>query len=164
MSGQSLQTAAIPGDTDREASRFVRWAVAQLQLDLADREDGTAELALPEEERSAFGGRERIALRFADGSIGSVHYLANGNRGFPKERLEVFCGGRILQLDNFRVLRGYGWKGFRKERLWRQDKGHTAEVKAFLEAIQRGGQIPIPLEHLAEVTQASFVAAEPHAS
>ncbi len=50
-----------------------------------------------------------ITLEFADGSFGSVHYLANGHRSLPKERLEVFCGGRVLQLNNFRKLRGYGW-------------------------------------------------------
>ena len=49
---------------------------------------------------------------FADGSIGTVHYFANGHQAFPKERLEVFAGGRVLQLDNFRELRGYGWPGF----------------------------------------------------
>src|SRR3990170_1969764 len=49
---------------------------------------------------------------FADGSIGTVHYFANGNRHFPKERLEVFCGGRTLQLDNFRKAPSFGWEGF----------------------------------------------------
>ena len=45
-----------------------------------------------------------ITLRFEDGSIGAIHYLANGHKSFPKERLEVFAGGRILQLDNYRKL------------------------------------------------------------
>ena len=53
-----------------------------------------------------------ITLNFADGSFGVIHYLANGHKGFPKERLEVFCGDKILQLDNFRRLNGWGWKGF----------------------------------------------------
>ena len=55
-----------------------------------------------------------VNLSFDDGSIGTVHYLANGTKSFPKERLEVFCGGRILHLDNFRSLRGHGFgKGFK---------------------------------------------------
>ena len=54
-----------------------------------------------------------IQLGFKDGSMGTVHYFANGNKAFPKEKLEIFTAGRILQLDNFRVLRGYGWKGFK---------------------------------------------------
>ena len=48
-----------------------------------------------------------FSMSFADGSFGSVHYLANGHKSFAKERLEVFCAGRILQLDNFRSLKGF---------------------------------------------------------
>ncbi len=100
-----------------------------------------------------------ITLSFADGSIGSIHYLANGHRSFPKERLEVFCGGRILVLDNFRRLDGYGWKGFRVEKLWRQDKGHKAEAAEFLRAVEKGLPAPIPLKELVEVTRATIRAA-----
>ena len=97
-----------------------------------------------------------VTLRFADGSFGTVHYLANGHRSFPKERLEVFCNGRILQLDNFRRLRGYGWKGFRKLNLWRQDKGNTQSVVAFLDAIRRSGSLPIPFDEMVEATRVSL--------
>lgn len=97
-----------------------------------------------------------ITLSFADGSIGTIHYLANGDKGFPKERLEIFCGGRILALDNFRRLTGYGWKGFRGEKLWRQDKGHAAEAAAFVSAVEKGGPPPIPFEELIEVTRTTF--------
>ena len=54
-----------------------------------------------------------LQLSFADGSIGTVHYFANGCKAFPKERLEVFAAGRVLQLDNFRKLKGFGWPGFK---------------------------------------------------
>ena len=97
-----------------------------------------------------------FTLTFADGSFGTVHYLANGHKSFPKERLEVFCGGRILQLDNFRVLNGYGWPGFRTMKLWRQDKGQTACAAAFVNAIQKGERSPIPFEELVEVTRLCF--------
>ena len=66
-------------------------------------------------------GTLSIQLRFADGSIGTVHYFANGPKSFPKERLEVFAAGRVLQLDYFRKLTGYGWPGFSKMNLWCQD-------------------------------------------
>jgi predicted dehydrogenase len=100
-----------------------------------------------------------INLTFADGSLGTVHYLANGHKGFPKERLEVFCAGRVLQLDNFRKLRGWGWPGFERLNLWRQDKGQSACVKAFVEAV-KCAQAPIPLDELIEVSEASIRIAE----
>jgi hypothetical protein len=58
------------------------------------------------------------------------------------QRLEVFAGGRVLQLDNFRRLAGYGWPGFSKMNLWRQDKGQSACAAAFLQAVQAGGASP----------------------
>ncbi|MBD3646227.1 MAG: hypothetical protein HUJ31_01985 [Pseudomonadales bacterium] len=97
-----------------------------------------------------------LNLQFADGSMGTIHYLANGSNRFPKERLEVFVDGRILQLDNFRRLVGYGWPGFRKMNLWRQDKGQKACVAAFLQAIQQGGPAPIALEEIFEVSRVSI--------
>ncbi len=97
-----------------------------------------------------------ISLRFSDGSAGAVHYLSSGHRSFPKERLEVFCGGRVLQLDNFRTLRGFGWPGFKVMRLWRQDKGQRACVEAFVTAVREGKASPIPLDELLEVTRTAF--------
>ncbi len=92
-----------------------------------------------------------IALRFADGSLGTILYLANGSKAFPKERLEVFAAGRVLQLDNFRRLTGFGWPGFRSMNLWRQDKGQVACAAAFVKAVADGGPAPIPLAQLIEV-------------
>ena len=94
-----------------------------------------------------------VTLNFADGSLGTIHYFANGNKAFPKERLEIFGSGRVLQLDNFRQLHGFGWPGFKKMNLWRQDKGHGAEVQAFVEAVQAGAASPIPFEEIVEVTR-----------
>lgn len=95
-------------------------------------------------------------LRFADGSIGTMHYFSNGHKSFPKEHLEVFCGGKVLKLDNFRKLRGYGWSGFRKMDLWSQDKGNAACAAAFVDAIRQGECSPIPWDDLVEVTQVTF--------
>ncbi len=97
-----------------------------------------------------------VGLRFDDGSIGTIHYLANGSKAFPKERLEVFAAGRVLQLDNFRKLTGYGWPGFSRLNLWKQDKGQTACAMAFVQAVQAGGASPIPLDELLEVSRVSI--------
>lgn len=102
---------------------------------------------------SATGDTVSIQLTFEDGSIGTVHYFANGSKSFSKERLEVFAGGRILQLDNFRTLIGYNWPGFKKMKLMRQDKGQKACAAAFVKAIQEGGAAPIPIDELFEVTR-----------
>jgi predicted dehydrogenase/threonine dehydrogenase-like Zn-dependent dehydrogenase len=99
-----------------------------------------------------------VNLGFADGSIGTVHYLANGTKAYPKERLEVFCGGRILHLDNFKTLKGYGFpkKGFKNVRLWRQDKGQLGQMKAFFQAIAQGEVAPIGREELFEVSRVTL--------
>jgi len=97
-------------------------------------------------------GQLSCTLQFADGSFGAVHYLSNGHRSVSKERLEIFCAGRVLQLDNFRRLVGYGWPRFHRQTLWKQDKGHATGVQAFLAAIRQGNPSPIPWDELAEVT------------
>jgi hypothetical protein len=86
-----------------------------------------------------------FTLSFADGSFGTVHYLANGHKSFPKERLEVFAAGRVLQLDNPKSLKGYGWSGFRSIGLWRQDKRQKACAAACAPAVKAGGPLPIPV-------------------
>jgi len=92
-----------------------------------------------------------LQLRFADGSIGTVHYFANGSKAFPKERLEVFAAGKVLRLDNYRKLQAWGIPGFNTRRLLSQDKGQQACCAAFLKAIETGGPPPIPVSELFEV-------------
>ena len=101
-----------------------------------------------------------VTLCFADGSIGTIHYFANGHAAVAKERLEVFCGGRILQLDNFRRLAAHGWSGFSRQKLWRQDKGQVACVAAFVAALRAGQPAPIPVEELFEVGRITIAAGE----
>ena len=110
-----------------------------------------------------------ITLEFADGSVGSVSYLANGDRSLPKERIEVFGGGRVAILDDFRRLEltTSGRTKKHKSQL-RQDKGHRAEWQTFQETITEGGSPPIPYEQIFAVSLASFAAldslrsGEPH--
>lgn len=97
-----------------------------------------------------------LELGFADGSIGTVHYFANGSKSFPKERLEIFASGGVLQLDNYRKLKGFGWPGFNKMNLWRQDKGQFACAQAFLNAISNNEDAPIPFEEILEVSRISI--------
>ena len=68
--------------------------------------------------------------------------------------------GRILELDNFAELRGWGWPKFKKMSLRRQDKGHRAEIQAFVDSLRRGGPSPIPHEELIEVSRVTIDVAE----
>ncbi|MEY8241706.1 MAG: bi-domain-containing oxidoreductase [Cycloclasticus sp.] len=97
-----------------------------------------------------------IMLGFEDGSFGTIHYYANGANSFPKERIEVFAGGKVLQLDNFIKLKGFGFNDFKKMNLWRQDKGQTNCVKAFVDSIEKGLPSPIPEAEIFEVAQVTL--------
>jgi predicted dehydrogenase/threonine dehydrogenase-like Zn-dependent dehydrogenase len=109
---------------------------------------------------SATADSATISLTFDDGSIAAVHYLATGSKAFPKERVEVFAGGRVLQLDNFRRLTGFAWPAFSSLRLWRQDKGQRACAQAFVDTVKSGGAAPIPLAELLEVSRVTIEIAE----
>lgn len=102
-----------------------------------------------------------MTFTFPDGSVGVVDYLANGHKAFPKERVEVYCGGRVAVLEDFRSLEMVqdGRRKVVKSAL-KQDKGHAGEWQAFVKAIREGGQPPIPYEHLIGVTKATFAAVE----
>lgn len=100
-----------------------------------------------------------MTFTFPDGSIGVVDYLANGDKSFPKERVEVFCGGMVAVLDDFVSLQ-ITREGKMKEERGAQDKGWANEWKAFVKAIQEGGEPPIPYDQLIGVTKSTFAAVE----
>ena len=97
-----------------------------------------------------------IHLEFEDGSIGCINYFSNGSKSFPKERLDVFSSGRVLQLDNFRKLKGWGWSNFKKWNLWKQDKGQKACASTFINAIRNREPSPIPIEEIFEINRISI--------
>ena len=106
--------------------------------------------------RSAPTDTASATLAFANGAVGAIHYFSNGSKAFPKERLEVFCGGGIIQIDNFRRMKGFGWPGFNRMNLRRQDKGNRACVNAFVESLMAGTSVPIPFDEIIEVHEATF--------
>jgi len=101
-----------------------------------------------------------IMLKFKNGSNGTIHYFANGNKGYSKERLEVYQMGKIVILDNFKSLQGFGFKGFSKKKLFNQDKGHQAEFLSFVYAIQNGGAPLISFPSLYNSSLAAIAATE----
>lgn len=102
-----------------------------------------------------------LTFTFPDGSLGTVSYLANGDKSFPKERVEVFAAGRVAVLDDFRSLEMVhnGRRKASRSRL-RQDKGHGAAWQAFTDAILNTAEPPIPYDQIEGVTRATFAAVE----
>ena len=112
------------------------------------------------DDRSPLQSRDNLSvtLAFADGSVGALVYAAEGGAGVAKERLEAFTSGRTAVLDDYAALALYGADGIHRESRT-QDKGHTGEVHAFLEAVRHGEQ-PVPLDELANVSLATLAIVE----
>lgn len=151
------QDAAVGGGRIiGEACHFIdlmRFLAGSRIIDVSARRMGdTPHVEITEDKAS-------ITLGFENGSFGTILYLANGASAFPKERIEVFAAGRVLQIDNFRQMTGYGWPGFRKQNLWRQDKGQAACAAAFLAGIQSGTPA-IPVDEIFEVARVTIEAAQ----
>ncbi|MBL0701392.1 MAG: bi-domain-containing oxidoreductase [Desulfosarcina sp.] len=98
-----------------------------------------------------------ILLRYENGSNAVINYFANGNKAYSKERVEVHSQGRSLVMDNWRTLRGFGFKGFSKLKK-KQDKGHIEQFRLLIDRIKNGGEALIPFEEIVNTTRASFAA------
>jgi len=96
-----------------------------------------------------------INLKFQNGSIASINYFSNGNKAVPKENIEVFSGGTIARIDDFKSLEVFG-KRYIKTKYKGQDKGHATTVKSFLESIKIGNPCPISFEELYNSTLATL--------
>jgi predicted dehydrogenase len=114
--------------------------------------------ALPDDERY-HQDNVQITLRFAEGSLATVTYLANGDRSLSKEWLEVFCGGKVAVLDDFTKL-SLTEDGRTTTRSAAQDKGHRKAWQAFAAALKAGGPPPIPYEQLFGGTRATLAAVQ----
>jgi polar amino acid transport system substrate-binding protein len=96
-----------------------------------------------------------VTIEFEDGSIANLLYLANGDRTVGKEYFEVFCGGAIARIDDFKTLslsRGGKTQSLKGGR----DKGHRKEMDLTLEAMSQGKEAPIPFAELIEVSETTF--------
>jgi len=96
-----------------------------------------------------------ILLRYENGSNAVINYFANGSKSYSKERVEVFSQEKILILDNWRELKGYGIKGFSKLKS-SMNKGHQAQFSLLNDRILKGGEPIIPIDSIINTTKASF--------
>lgn len=97
-----------------------------------------------------------ITLKFADGSNGSIAYLAEGDKALEKERVEIFGEGKAFVLEDFRGATLHSDGKTKRLKLRSQDKGQTNEVREVCRAVLDGGPPPIALEDLAATTRATF--------
>lgn len=98
----------------------------------------------------------QISLAYENGSIGSISYFANGDKGLPKERVEIYADGCTAVLDDFKEAAVYSGGKRRRKKLVVQDKGQKKEVRAFVEAILKGEKAPVPLEEIINTSVVTF--------
>ena len=101
-----------------------------------------------------------ITLTFANGSVGTVCYFANGSRELPKEYVEVYQSGLTGVLRDFKSLELYGDGKPTHKKLFNQNKGQAVMVRQFLERIKSGSKALITPEEIFAVTRATFAAGE----
>src|SRR5208337_2481679 len=97
-----------------------------------------------------------INLTYANGFIGTIAYFANGDKGLPKERVEVYRNGATAIIDDFRLLSVYAHGKKKEKKLMSQDKGQKNEVAAFVTSITKGGGSPISFDDLYTTSLATF--------
>ncbi len=96
-----------------------------------------------------------LILTFSDGSVGTINYLASGDPGFPKERVEIFGGGSVCIIDDFRYAE-IASGGSRQKFSGHQDKGHSSELREFVEAVSKGEKVPMDFREVVAVTITTF--------
>jgi polar amino acid transport system substrate-binding protein len=96
------------------------------------------------------------SLSYENGSIGTIAYLANGDKALPKERVEIYGHGCTVVIDDFKSLTLYAGGKKKEKKLLSQDKGQKAEVKTFLDAILQGTASPIPFEEIYSTSKVTF--------
>lgn len=100
-----------------------------------------------------------ILLRYENGTNAVINYFSNGSKAYSKERLEVYSQDRTLIMNNWKELKGYGFKGF-SSKSTAQDKGHANQFQLLVKALNEGGTPIIPLAEIVNTTRASFAAIE----
>lgn len=88
-----------------------------------------------------------INLMFENGSIANVSYLSNGNKNVPKEKIEVFCDGTVYEIDDFKKMTTFG-NSVSSKKLSGQDKGHSNELVAFIDAVKNAKEMPISFDEI----------------
>jgi len=100
-----------------------------------------------------------ITINFRDNSLGTIGYFANGDKSFPKERVEIFGNDSVAVIDDFnrgKIVTNGKHKKLSEKFSGRQDKGYRAELEAFVQAVKSGGEMPIPFQQIVMTTLTTF--------
>ncbi len=95
-----------------------------------------------------------ITVKFSDGSVGNLVYTANGDKGLPKERFEIFGGESVFVIDDFNS--GSVYRDNREKKIKTSGKGHKQEVIAFIGALEKGDPVPITFRSICLTTLTTF--------
>jgi len=98
-----------------------------------------------------------IHLTYKNGVQGVINYFSNGNKSYPKEKIEIYSGNRVLILDNFKKLTGYGFKNFSVKKTL-QNKGHQDQFESMVNILLSGGKAYTSFSSLVNTTKATFAA------
>jgi predicted dehydrogenase/threonine dehydrogenase-like Zn-dependent dehydrogenase len=148
--GNWIQESENGGRIVGELCHFIDWARAVVGCPMRT----VTAAALPDAGRYS-QDNVTVTICFEDGSVANLLYLANGDRAVGKEYFEVFCGGSIARLDDFKTLI-LSRNGKSETLKSGRDKGHRRELEVTVEAMQRDRDAPIPFDELIEVTEATF--------
>ena len=124
------------------ARYFTGTPVVSVQADAARNSDGAADDVT-------------ATLRFVDGSLATIAYTSLGDATVPKERFEIFAGGTVLNLDNFRSLNVTCDGSSQNHTSGGQNKGFGSSLNAFAEAVSSGGPAPLDENELIESSLAT---------
>ncbi|MHC4817717.1 MAG: Gfo/Idh/MocA family protein, partial [Planctomycetota bacterium] len=101
-----------------------------------------------------------VTLELRDGSLATIQYLTSGDRGLPKEWLEIFGGGQVVQIDDFAHATLFAHGRRTRLRLSGKGRGYAEELSAFLGAVRDGAALPVSEEDAFHVTEACFAVLE----
>ena len=96
-----------------------------------------------------------VTLKYKDGSICILTYTALGDKSYPKETLEIYFDNKIITMNDYKELKGYGIKMANINSKF-SEKGHYEELIIFSQAIKDGTKYPIPLWQIEQATQIGF--------
>jgi len=124
----------------------------------AEVESVCVEPLIPRSEHLLNSDNVSVTVRYTDGSVCTLFYTALGAPHLSKEYVEIYVDGKVLVVDDFKALQIYpksmkGWSGSVP------DKGHSAALEAFGQAIRGINGWPIPLVDLVRTSKLSLIAA-----